>query len=786
MPILDPFLHNILLKSYQIYSTNSNSSKLSSANLLSFFSKFLKIASDNIYQNLDTIESSQQFKKDLKESISFLNKSFDTRLTEQFFKFPSKNYYKVLYKAIKVLNFDSYGHYFVLSDKFQTKIFLFHKHSLFFYWVFLETPVAILCITHFHKNNDDEYKKMILEVDLLIGSGFTLVLCVEIEIDEKFDFDLIHSLYCTHKFTEIHLNFHFNKLFPSLAKNSYYLYDEYLQKILDDFDQINGYFYIYLPFTISSKSEKTMNELKRKPRFNFIYFSTVSFDDASNFFNDFKLSKPFEICENGFDYNKICIKLLNIPLYDSDNETIDVTPSEVSGICISYIDSKDFYYRRKARVKLLFIDSKNNRHLYKYANFDDIHLIRPDMCVSKTIYLTKTKNKTLKIINKIQDDSKELTLKNDVFKQKNIISILKSSKIQKTLAYVIYAYENFAKPLIHHDFNIHMNQIFTAYEACKQCIKYAKNPNKKGVVYQVETCEGKSCIVCLIAAVLALMKKTVHIVSSNITLSIRDYYNSYMFFNQLGLTSAVLLHYNELPYSSGKNSAYNKDYFPEKFYAKKLFKNSSNLNYSVCGVDNEKKLSKNKANIIFSTIVNFECFYLKMMEMCPGYITNYFNDCILLIDEVDSILIDEITNGTIISRPIKSNGSEVLQYVYESRIRHDNADDVLDHIKENWPKCTDITLNDIENMFDEIDMVNQDEFIDGKKYLIETHKIVEKDNLIDKMKKSLEKIDDLKEKAKEEVKNIFTKKSKNKKDENSSEKEKQSSEVKEKDDDKLN
>ena len=47
---------------------------------------------------------------------------------------------------------------------------------------------------------------------------------------------------------------------------------------------------------------------------------------------------------------------------------------------------------------------------------------------------------------------------------------------------------------------------------------------RKGVVYQIETGEGKSCIICLIAAVLALMKKTVHIASSNIKLANKGLY----------------------------------------------------------------------------------------------------------------------------------------------------------------------------------------------------------------------------------------------------------------------
>ena len=84
--------------------------------------------------------------------------------------------------------------------------------------------------------------------------------------------------------------------------------------------------------------------------------------------------------------------------------------------------------------------------------------------------------------------------------------------------------------------------------------------NSKGVVYQVETGEGKTCIVAIIAAVLELNGKTIHIVSSNIKLSNRDYMDSFDFFKQLNLKSAVFVHENELPITPRtKNSKNNND-----------------------------------------------------------------------------------------------------------------------------------------------------------------------------------------------------------------------------------
>ena len=152
------------------------------------------------------------------------------------------------------------------------------------------------------------------------------------------------------------------------------------------------------------------------------------------------------------------------------------------------------------------------------------------------------------------------------------------------------------------------------------------------------------------------------------------------------------------------------------------------MNFSVCGIDNENNVTSNKANIIFSTFVNFECLYLKMMEMCPAYITQYFKNCSLLIDEADSILIDELTNGTILSRSLKTNGNEILLFVYQSFLQKKIPKDVFYEVKNKWPKCVDITLNDIVNMYHEIELIQQNEFSNGKKYSIETVEYKEESN----------------------------------------------------------
>lgn len=158
-----------------------------------------------------------------------------------------------------------------------------------------------------------------------------------------------------------------------------------------------------------------------------------------------------------------------------------------------------------------------------------------------------------------------------------------------------------------------------------------------------------------------------------------------------------------------------------KYYHPDLFKNSSRMNFSVCGLNDQGERSKNKAKVIFSTFVNFECFYLKMVELCPASVESEFSKCSLLVDEADSILIDEIANGTIVSRSMKSNAKEILEYVYNNKINGISAKDTLKFIKnhENWKICHDLNEKDVEQMYKDIEQVNTAEYTDGKKYSIE-------------------------------------------------------------------
>ena len=746
MPILDPSLQLYLLCNFNDHKCNNND----------FILRYMKIASLYYDKNLATTQASLKFKEDLCECTSIINELFghnfiitseleSPSLTNSFSYFLEK----INQDHLEKLSKNQDGYYYIYKDIYQIHFF---QPSINFSklraWYFTDSPIAILCVNlnNFQKKDESIIPYINMEIDIMTASGFTLVLCFMSKINLSILEIFIQKTIETHQFAEIHFNygiFETNKAMKQGIATNLNINSVDLFNFLEKYEKIftsNGYFYLYTRFPEGNDNKNSFKKYKSEtPYFELIFFSSDMTDvfkhgtmesssDSSNIF--------FIYCKTGFDLNLIRILLCNVPLYNLSDVENDFIPYCSSGFSFAYINKKDFLNCEDFRVHILFDDITNNRNfIEKYVDFDDIHLIRPDFYVKDALYLTRTDINTLNKIREIQINADKKYDKNqsEDIKKERIFHFAKTKQIKKGLEYVIYAYQHYAnKAKLLNDFHVHTNQIFAAFEACKICL-LNENEGEKGVIYQVETGEGKSCIIQLIAAVLALSKKTVHITSSNINLANRDYYDSFTFFQQLHLESAVLLHYNELPYINFQNlpnddTEYKKEFYPRKFFKKSLFDNPSNMNFSVCGFSNQNELTNKKANIVFSTFINFESLYLKIMEIYPSSVHNYFNECTLLIDEADSILIDELTNGTILSRPMNTNGKEILAFVFKCHQEKMNTKQVLNEVKQIWPECTDISENDIIEMYNEIDIVHMQDFINGKKYSIEKVIVEEKKN----------------------------------------------------------
>ncbi|KAK8892270.1 hypothetical protein M9Y10_029495 [Tritrichomonas musculus] len=804
MPILDPSLMLTLLENKDPLDRKSRS----------FIIKCLDEASKNVSRNIDTIESAVQFKKDFKAGYNHILEYFQAKVQKK--EIDNHDIYKLLYRSIKTdlkaqqSRYDFTGSYYLYGSSLRLYQPCLENDARS--WFLTSTKVAVLCIHTFKEIEQPlkQFKLFCVEVDIMISCGYSVVICVNYDsISIEFN-EILVDLFKTHHFTEIHLILEFSDTSMSKKKKLAKLIDSLnnlLTSLIVNSEKFESFFYLYSRF-FNEKLEKAnilLKKLKQKHLFECFSFSK-SVKEAIK--KEFELiqSNLFVFSKNGFNTDLVFVQLQNVALYKSADEENDFTPSKVSGFTTAYMSIKDYMNWNQTRVEVLFDDEENSNDFVKmYVDFNDLHLIKIGSYVNETLYLTKTEKSTLDSVDLILENQFKKFDKNDDFKKESIFGFIKDRKIKKFLTYVAYAYSKH-EILKNPNFSMHKNQIFTALEACNVFLTDNKNgkDSNSGVIYQVETGEGKSCIICLIASLLALMKKTVHITSSNITLANRDYYESYNFFKMLGLKSAVLLHYNELPVNlkskksneeeeenekkknkkmSNENSnetetenkkekeeannnefAYNPEFFPKEFFSKKLFQNSSNMNFSVCGINNDNELTNNKANIVFSTFVNFESLYLRLMEIFPGMGNDFFGKCSLIIDEADSILIDEITNGTILSRSMKTNGSEVLKFIYQSYIdkrvnenedekeNEKKAEEVLREVQEKFPKCSDLNIDHIKDMFSQIKLVNQDEFINGKKYSIEKKEVKEKLSLKSLFEKSKELIDVTQEKVKETAK----------------------------------
>lgn len=152
----------------------------------------------------------------------------------------------------------------------------------------------------------------------------------------------------------------------------------------------------------------------------------------------------------------------------------------------------------------------------------------------------------------------------------------------------------------------------------------------------------------------------------------------------------------------------------ESFYNQENFQNPTNMNTSVC--QNNKKMT---SNIVYSTFLNFEAFYLNENEKNPNYLQNYINNCFLIIDEADTILIDELINGTIIAKPMKSNGVDVLEFVYNQFISgNDKSSSILNLVLQKFPECKeDMTIDHINQMISDIKKVRAKDLCIDKRFL---------------------------------------------------------------------
>jgi preprotein translocase subunit SecA/ankyrin repeat protein/TPR repeat protein len=154
-----------------------------------------------------------------------------------------------------------------------------------------------------------------------------------------------------------------------------------------------------------------------------------------------------------------------------------------------------------------------------------------------------------------------------------------------------------------------------------------KDERTKGAIVQVKTGEGKSLIIALLAAVLALQGQYVDIVTSNLDLAARDHLTNRLFFSSVGITSSHI-------------------------EAKK-----------------EEDKAPYRAVIVYGTAHEFEAAYLKdhlynqEIRFVDGYARPMDN---IIVDEVDNLFYEGALYSTRITSSSLFDYSWILKAIWET------------------------------------------------------------------------------------------------------------------------
>ncbi|KAK8865011.1 hypothetical protein M9Y10_010540 [Tritrichomonas musculus] len=679
MPILDPT---------EAYYLIDNSYKIKK--LKKLFTSFLPQASENIFLNINTVTIYEQFTHFFDSTYEEIGSALDITIPE-YQPYSIDNYYDFLLNIINEL-----------LDDDEEKIKYYHNGIDYLEFLFSSNKFSIIVsmISYAIVVIRDEIqlsKSYLIQLIsfILAASGNILVLVVSDDVSYSYA-SLFLKLGI---FKECHI---FRSSLSDFPLNDFTTYE-------------NIYFYIYLSLMYDQQKINFPNDNPFVQYFNLSVNFSEAFNPNSNItiLSDFKdkgKSVQIPVCDK-FLINKITITLYNSQMFDSDDISECFTTKEIAKYTKVIINSSDFMDWHGQRIG--FYSLNNFREAKGYLDFNEIHYMKLDYHVKNPFYLVHIDFLTLLMIEEIISNVSSYT------KLLNRIKSLSSNTGRYIEEKLLYAFHKIWK---HFDGIVgYSSQIYAVNHAINYLTDHFANNSSdghKGCIYQVKTGEGKSIIICALAEIFARMGKRVHIVTSNIVLACRDYEKSYNYFTSCKFTPSILLHQSEFDQIKCKDkSHYYPETNPKAFYHESAFNNPSTMNLRVF----DKGYFKYHSEIIFSTFFNFEGWYLRANEEHPIQLQEYLEDCYLIIDESDTILIDELTNGTIIAREMKSNGAEILQKVFELYVdMKKEAPEILKEINKLWPECDDVKLENVVSMINDIKYALK--FKKGEKYIIEKNK----------------------------------------------------------------
>lgn len=166
------------------------------------------------------------------------------------------------------------GNYYTYRDRNQINFFqpyvYFPKN---YCWYLTDSPIATLCINLCQTQNNmkDIFTLLNLDIDIMAGSGFTIVLVIIVDTNLQLLIDLFEETIKSHK--DFILEIHFNILAELNTRDINDLLTQFLANIIKFSNLYLGYIYIYSPFFTDSKLMKLLKNECKKSHIYHVQFS---------------------------------------------------------------------------------------------------------------------------------------------------------------------------------------------------------------------------------------------------------------------------------------------------------------------------------------------------------------------------------------------------------------------------------------------------------------------------------------------------------------------------------
>ena len=450
-----------------------------------------------------------------------------------------------------------------------------------------------------------------------------------------------------------------------------------------DLSQFNTFICYYLEKYDSISTDKE-NKKGEESNNNLNYIQLVPLTGTFNDIFDGVTTEMMKLESHEKLINKNLFFVPNLPLYINNDPLRDSVP---------FVQSRKTFYTSDIKT---FNRWNNGRYGIGnlYADFEEVHNLNISYFLKNQIYTAKVETSLIQSIVNLTNRSlpSNLDMKQlisqflKIFKDKKTFKKNPQESIANALLYwkeIVYRKTQHPKHFTESPIKMRSPQLLSIFHSVYNIIKTldSKTSKERGKIYQIDTGEGKTIIVLSITVFLALCGYKVHIITHSIPLAYRDFLEDLPYYECCKLQADILYHKEE------QKNLTDKDQKPR--YKDKEFLDPLDLNSDVL-------LS---SNIVYSTAFNLEASYLTYSEKHTS--SKLLDNTICLIDEADSMLLDDLYNGTTISKPILSDVEGAVTQIYSIAEETNGKDmafrrkELLKRMQHNYPAMSHADLDSI-------------------------------------------------------------------------------------------